>query len=418
GKIITRISSDVEALGDVFATGAVGIFIDLFTLLGLAAAMLWQQWFLGLALLGLLAPVTVLVTYFQAQYRRANYQSREELSRLNATLQETIQGIGVIQLFRRETYNAGLFRGINRSYVAQVDKTIYYDSAISATLEWIALVAIALVLLLGGWLVLGADLPFGVLAAFILFAQRLFDPLRELAEKFTLLQSGFTAIERIHEVLQQPVTIADPPQPQALPGGGGGEICFEQVSLAYKTGEPVLQDLDFRLQPGEKVALVGPTGAGKSSVIRLLCRLYEPTAGRVLLDGVDIRQLTQESLRQAVGVILQDPFLFAGDVYSNITLGENYRPAEVAEVVERLGIQPFIQDLPQGLYTQVRQRGTNLSTGQKQLIAFARVAIRNPRVLVLDEATASLDVGTEAILQAALEQLLAGRTAIVIAHRL
>ncbi len=418
GKLITRLTSDVEALGDVFATGAVGILIDVFTIIAIAVIMFMEQWILALVLLALLIPVTGLITYFQAQFRQANYQSREELSKLNTLIQENIQGVNIVQIFGRERYNSYLFRKTNQRYNREVDKTIFHDSAISATLEWIALVATAAVLMVGGWLVLGDQLTFGVLASFILFAQRLFDPLRELAEKFTLIQSGLTAVERIQEILNQPVSIRDPQQPLTLPAQGGGEIRFERVSFGYKSDELAIKNLDFSIHPGEKVALVGPTGAGKSSVIRLLCRLYEPNQGRISIDGIDIRQLTQGDLRRYVGVILQDPFLFSGDIYSNIVLGESYSLAQVEAIARQLNLHEFIAQLPQGYHTPVRQRGSNLSTGQKQLIAFARVAIRQPRILVLDEATASLDVGTESLIQTALQTLLHQRTAVIIAHRL
>jgi len=418
GKLITRLTSDVEALGDVFATGAVGIVVDVVTILVIAIVMFIDQWLLALILLALLIPVTGLITYFQAQFRQANYQSREELSRLNALIQENIQGISIVQIFGRERYNAYLFRKVNQRYNREVDKTIFHDAAISATLEWIALVATAVVLMVGGGLVLGEHLTFGVLASFILFAQRLFDPLRELAEKFTLIQSGLTAVERIQEILAQPVQISDPPTPLTLPAQGGGEIRFEQVWFAYQPGEWAVKNLNITIQPGEKVALVGPTGAGKSSVIRLLCRLYEPNQGRILIDGMDIRQLAQADLRRYVGVILQEPFLFSGDIYSNIVLGEPYTLAEVEAVAQQLQIHEWMARLPQGYHTPVRQRGSNLSTGQKQLIAFARVAIRQPRILVLDEATASLDVSTEAMVQTAWQRLWQNRTVVIIAHRL
>ncbi|MFB2923373.1 MULTISPECIES: ABC transporter ATP-binding protein [Aerosakkonema] len=421
GKLITRLTSDVEALGDVFSTGAIGIVSDLFSIVVIAVAMFLLQWQLALMLVLMLVPVSFAIVYFQHQYRTANYKAREELSALNATLQENILGINIVQLFRREKFNAELFRTINKRYVTEVDKTIFHDSAISATLEWISLVAIAGVLGLGGWFVMQNNFSFGILSTFILYAQRLFDPLRQLAEKFTSIQAGFTAVERITDILNEPIEIRDPEHPKSLPparGVEGGEIRFEHVFFGYKTDEYVLKDLDFTIHPGEKVALVGPTGAGKSSIIRLLCRLYETTQGRILLDGVDIRDLPQIELRRHMGVILQDGFLFAGDVKSNITLGETYSFEAIRAAAAQTNVAQFIEQLPQGYDTELRERGTNLSGGQKQLLAFARAAIRNPRILVLDEATASLDVGTEALIQEALEHLLVGRTAIIIAHRL
>ncbi len=422
GKLITRLTSDVEALGDVFATGAVGVVSDLFSILVVTIAMLWIDPLLGLLLLGMVIPITGVIIYFQIRYRQANYKAREELSALNSALQENIVGIGVVQLFRREVFNSNLFQKINQRYVKEVDRTIFYDSAVSATLEWITFIAVAGVLLLGGWLVEQGNIDFGMLATFILFSQRVFDPLRQLAEKFTTIQAGFTAVERITDLLNQPIGIRDPEQPTLLPEidttSGIGEVQFQDVWLAYKDDEYVLRGLDFTIRPGEKVAIVGPTGAGKSSVIRLLCRLYEASRGRILVDGVDVRQLSQTELRRHVGVILQDGFLFSGDVRSNISLGEDYSLAEIQAAAEQMNVARFIEQLPQAYNTELRERGTNLSSGQKQLLAFARVAIRNPRILVLDEATASLDVGTEAMIQTALEQLLVNRTAIIIAHRL
>ncbi|MEG3938377.1 ABC transporter ATP-binding protein [Microcoleus sp. S36b_A3] len=497
GKLMTRLTSDVEALGEVFSSGAIGIVSDLFSILVIAIFMFTMQWQLALMLVTIMIPITALIVYFQNQYRRANYTTREELSDLNAQLQENLTGIGVVQLFRRERFNSELFRVTNKRYIKAVDTTIFYDSAVSATLEWIALVAIGAVLWLGGEKVLQGSLNFGTLSAFILFAQRLFDPLRQFAEKFTAIQAGFTAVERISDILNEPIEIQDRTIVQTEEGRGqkeegrgkreegrgkrkkgrreyyspllitghpetisynlsstepelvetnpspktseyrlsinnrpstidhrqsnefaSGEIQFDNVWFAYKDNEHVLQNLNFTIASGEKVALVGPTGAGKSSIIRLLCRLYEPTQGRILIDGVDIRDLPQAELRRHVGVIIQDGFLFAGDVKSNISLGENYSIEEIEAAAEKTNVARLIEQLPQGYDTQLRERGTNLSGGQKQLLAFARAAIRNPNILVLDEATASLDVGTEALIQEALERLMEDRTAIIIAHRL
>lgn len=420
GKLITRLTSDVEALGEVFSTGAIGVVSDLFTMVVIAVTMFLIQWQLALLLIFMLFPVTALIIYFQQQYRQANYRAREELSDLNSMLQENITGIGVVQLFRREQFNSDLFRDVNKRYIKEIDRTIYFDSAVSATLEWVSLIAIAGVLGIGGWLVQGQSLDFGTLSTFILFAQRLFDPLRQFAEKFTAIQAGFTAVERVSEILNEPIEIQDRVNANAvtIPQTARGEIRFEHVWFAYKGDEFVLKDLDFTIRSGEQVALVGPTGAGKSSIIRLLSRLYEPTQGRILLDGVDIRDMPQAELRRRIGVILQDGFIFAGDVKSNITLGETYSLEQVQSAAQSTNVDQLIEQLPQGYNTQLRERGTNLSGGQKQLLAFARAAIRDPRILVLDEATASLDVGTEALIQEALEHLLEGRTAIIIAHRL
>lgn len=420
GRLITRLTSDVDALGDVFSTGAIGIVSDLATILVLILVMFTVQWELALMLLLMLIPTAAIVIYFQQQFRKANYRAREELSRLNSNFQENIVGINIVQLFRRERYNAEAFRSINRDYISAVDRTIFHDSAVSATLEWVSLIAIAGVLWLGGLRVIEGEMNFGLLASFILFAQRLFDPLRQFADKFTSLQSGFTAVERISDLLDEPIDIQDPAgiDTRSIEPGHSGEIRFENVSFGYKPDEYVLHNLNFTIHRGEKVAIVGPTGAGKSSMIRLLCRLYEPQQGRILIDGIDVRDLRQAELRQHVGVILQDGFVFAGDVKSNIALGEHYDFETIKAAAEQTNVSQFIEQLPEGYNTPLRERGTNLSGGEKQLLAFARVAVRDPKIMVLDEATANLDVKTEAWIQEALDRLLERRTAIIIAHRL
>lgn len=439
GKLITRLTGDVENLGDVFATGAIGIISDLFSMLVIICLMFSLHWQLATLLVLILLPIAWVTIFMQQQYRQANYKTREELSKLNSQLQENIVGINVVQLFRRERYNAELFYATNQRYNQETEKTIWYDSAISATLEWVGIVAVAGVLGIGGWLLWEKNLTFGILSAFILYAQQLFEPLRNFAEKFTVIQSGFTAIERVSDILDEPIEINDSnvftnvpdnrlnflsqevaqmESQNFIPQHKLGEIRFEHVWFAYKDNDYVIKDLDFIIHSGEKIALVGPTGAGKSSIIRLLCRLYEPSQGRILIDGVDIRHIRQTELRRYMTVILQEAFLFAGDVKSNIALGDEYSFEQIQQAAQKTNIARFIHQLPQGYDTQLRERGTNLSSGQKQLLAFARAAIRNPQILVLDEATANLDVGTEALVQSALNDLLENRTSIVIAHRL
>ncbi|MEA5414791.1 ABC transporter ATP-binding protein [Synechococcus sp. BA-132 BA5] len=426
GKLLTRLTSDVDALAEVFGSGAVGVLSDLVTLLVIGLTMLSIEWRLGLLLLASQVPVTMGVLWLQGRYRKANYRVREELGQLNADLQENLQGLEVVQMFRREAVNGERFSHTTDAYRRAVTGTIFYDSAISAFIEWVALAAVAMVLALGGAMVTGGAMGLGTLTTFILFSQRVFDPLRQLAERFTQIQGGLTAVERIGELLEQPIEIADLPTSQrsaaAMVSGAErfspGEVEFENVSFAYRPDDPILTDLSFRIAPGEHVAIVGPTGSGKTTVIRLLCRLYEPQQGTIRLDGVDIRELPIATLRRRLGVVLQDTFLFSGNVADNLRLDADISEADLERLCGDLGLTPLLGRLGDGLATELRERGGNLSSGERQLLAVARVAIRDPSVLVMDEATAFMDPSTEATLQRDLETLLSGRTAIVIAHRL
>ena len=426
GKLLTRLTSDVDALAEVFGSGAVGVLGDLVSLSVIAVTMLLVEWRLGVLLLVVQIPVTLVILWLQRRYRKANYRVREELSQLNADFQENLQGLEVVQMFRREAVNGDRFNTTGLAYRRAVNGTIFFDSSISAFIEWVALGAVAMVLALGGWMVTAGAMGLGTLTTFILYSQKLFDPLRQLAERFTQIQGGLTAVERIGELLEEPLEITDrQASPSAIESRAlatardpRGEVIFENVTFAYRPDEPILRDLSFRIAAGEHVALVGPTGSGKSTVIRLLCRLYEPQQGRILLDGRDIRSLPMQELRRQLGVVLQDTFLFSGTVGDNLRLDVPMDDARLEGICRYLGLDPLLKRLPQGLDTTLRERGGNLSSGERQLLAVARVAIRNPTVLVMDEATAFMDPSTEATLQRDLDRLLARRTAVVIAHRL
>ncbi len=426
GRLLTRLTSDVDALAEVFGSGAVGVLADLVSLVVVGVTMISIEWRLGLLLMASQIPVTLAILWLQGRYRKVNYRVREELGGLNAELQENLQGLEVVQMFRREQENSRRFARGNDTYRRAVTGTILYDSAISAFIEWVSLVAVAVVLALGGWMVTAGSMGLGTLTTFILFSQRMFDPLRQLAERFTQIQGGLTAVERIGELLDEPLEIveladssrSDAARRSGLQGRSPGEVVFESVSFAYRSDDPILDNLSFRIAAGEHVAIVGPTGSGKSTVIRLLCRLYEPQAGRILLDGVDIRELPIATLRQRLGVVLQDTFLFSGNVADNLRLDAAISDQELERLCGELGLKPMLDRLDQGLASELRERGANLSSGERQLLAVARVAIRDPSVLVMDEATAFLDPSTEATLQSDLDRLLRDRTAIVIAHRL
>jgi len=418
GKLITRLTNDVDALAEVFGSGAIGVLADIVTFVVIATLMLSINRPLGLLLLALQVPITLLVISLQQRYRKANYRVREELGQLNSDLQENLQGLEVVQMFRRENLNSEKFAITNAKYRRAVDGTIFYDSAISSLLEWISLAAVSLVLAIGGHLVTSGAMGLGVLTTFILFSQRLFDPLRQLAERFTQIQAGLTAVERIDELLDQPLEIQNATKFTVSNQPKSGEVIFEDVCFAYRDDEPILQHINMHIAPGEHIALVGPTGSGKTTVIRLLCRLYEQQQGRILLDGIDIREIQIAELRKRLGVVLQDTFLFSGNVENNLKLDTNIARPELEKLCNDLGLSPLLERLPNGLDTLLRERGGNLSSGERQLLAIARVALRNPSILIMDEATAFLDPSTEATLQRDLGRLLTNRTAIVIAHRL
>ncbi len=425
GKLLTRLTSDVDALSEVFGSGAVGVLADVVSLLVIAVTMLLVDWRLGFLLLLTQIPVTFFILWLQKRYRRANYKVREELSQLNADFQENLQGLEVVQMFRRENINGRKFNKTGLIYRQAVNGTIFYDSSISAFIEWVSLAAVATVLAVGGLMVTAGTMGLGPLTTFILYSQRLFEPLRQLAERFTQIQGGLTAVERIGELLEQKIEISDndPIKTSSIElanssRGDLGEVIFENVSFSYRPDEPILRNLDFRIAPGENVALVGPTGSGKTTLIRLLCRLYEPQNGRILIDGNDIRRIPISYLRKQLGVVLQDTFLFSGNVAENLRLDTEIDDVRLIEICRDLGLQNLLSKLPSGLNTELRERGSNLSSGERQLLSVARVAIRNPRVLIMDEATAFMDPSTEATLQRDLDRLLEKRTALVIAHRL
>jgi len=425
GKLLTRLTSDVDALAEVFGSGAVGVIADAVSLLVISITMVLIEWRLGFLLLITQIPVTFVIIWLQRRFRKANYRVREELAQLNADFQENLQGIEVVQMFRRESFNGQRFVRTGNSYKKAVNRTIFYDSSISAFIEWVSLAAVALVIAFGGFMVTAGSMGLGTLTTFILYSQRLFEPLRQLAERFTQIQGGLTAIERISELLDQKVEIFDKKsislnsdKSESSLISKSAELAFENVSFSYRPDELIIKDLSFRVSPGEMVALVGPTGSGKTTLIRLLCRLYEPQQGRILLDGKDIREIPLQKLRRQLGVVLQDTFLFSGNVSDNLKLDSPIKDYQLKQICSELGLNGFLDRLPDGLDTSLRERGGNLSSGERQLLSVARVAIRNPSVLVMDEATAFMDPSTEATLQRDLDRLLQKRTALVIAHRL
>jgi len=425
GKLLTRLTSDVDALSEVFGSGAVGVLADFVSLIVISITMILIEWRLGVLLLIVQIPVTLFILWLQKRYRKQNYKVREELSQLNANFQENLQGLEVVQMFRRQSLNGQNFFKTGTNYKHAVNGTIFYDSSISAFIEWVSLAAVALVISLGGYMVTAGAMGLGTLTTFILYSQRLFEPLRQLAERFTQIQGGLTAVERISELLEKKIEIYDQIKHKAenkeLLNSNKtvlGEVLFENVSFFYREDEPIINDLSFKIKPGDHVALVGPTGSGKTTLIRLLCRLYEPQKGNIYIDGQNIKSIPIDSLRKQLGVVLQDTFLFSGNVADNLRLDSSIDNQRLKDVCSDLGLDNLLKKLPNGLDTYIRERGGNLSSGERQLLSIARVAIRDPKILIMDEATAFMDPSTEATLQRDLDRLLEKRTALVIAHRL
>ncbi len=425
GKLLTRLTNDVDALAEVFGSGAVGVIADFVSLIVISLTMLSIDRGLAILLLLTQIPVSYFIIWLQKRYRRANYQVREELSQLNSDFQENLQGLEVVQMFRREAFNSKKFSKTGVAYKKAVNGTIFYDSSISAFIEWISLAAVSLVLAVGGYLVTSGNIGLGTLTTFILYSQRLFEPLRQLAERFTQIQGGLTAVERINELLDEEVQIKDSisakyflENTKNVNKKFKGKIEFKNVNFFYNEGEHIIKNLSFMINPGEHVAFVGPTGSGKTTIIRLLCRLYEPQSGQILIDDIDIKDIPIATLRNMLGVVLQDTFIFSGNVADNLKLNSNVDNLELKNLCNELGLDNLLKKLPEGLNTLLRERGGNLSSGERQLLSVARVAIRNPVVLIMDEATAFMDPSTEATLQKDLERILSKRTALVIAHRL
>ncbi len=425
GKLLTRLTNDVDALAEVFGSGAVGVIADFVSLIVISLTMLSIDRGLAILLLLTQIPVSYFIIWLQKRYRRANYQVREELSQLNSDFQENLQGLEVVQMFRREAFNSKKFSKTGVAYKKAVNGTIFYDSSISAFIEWISLAAVSLVLAVGGYLVTSGNIGLGTLTTFILYSQRLFEPLRQLAERFTQIQGGLTAVERINELLDEEIQIKDSTSAKHFLENAKnvnkkfkGKIEFKNVNFFYNADEHILKNLSFKINPGEHVAFVGPTGSGKTTIIRLLCRLYEPQSGQILIDDIDIKDIPIATLRDMLGVVLQDTFIFSGNVADNLKLNSNLDNLELENLCYELGLDNLLKKLPEGLNTSLRERGGNLSSGERQLLSVARVAIRNPVVLIMDEATAFMDPSTEATLQKDLGRILSKRTALVIAHRL
>lgn len=422
GRLVTRVTTDVDALNDLFASGVVSILNDFVLLLTMAVVLFRWHRLLALVTFSPL-PLMILLTYFfRNKVRGANRRIRTAIARINAFLQEHISGMAIVQLFNRERKSRKQFEELNRIHMEAYKDAIDAFSFFYPAVEFLSWGGIALIYWTGGARVISGALSIGVLISFMMYAQRFFRPIQDLSEKFNILQTAMAASERIFKLLDEPLGLTGGHAQLVSPQG---EIEFRNVSFAYTGGanpreqDWVLRDVSFRIEPGQTLAIVGHTGAGKTTIIQLLLRFYEIQRGQILLDGTDIRELDFEGLRQLFGIVLQDPFLFTGTMESNVKLGTERIDRSTAERAARdVGLGPFIDGLPQGIETAVTERGATLSVGQRQLLSFARALAHNPKFLILDEATSSVDTKTEILIREALDRLLEGRTALVIAHRL
>jgi len=423
GRLMTRVTSDVDVLNDLFTSGVVTIFGDVFTLLGIMGVMLWMNWRLALVAFSVLPLIFFVTQWFRRNVRESYRTVRGLIARINAFLQENITGMSTVQLFRRERLNFARFDTIDREHRDANIDSIFYYAVFYPAIEVVSTLATSLIIWYGGGSVIQRTLTLGALVAFVQYSQRFFRPISDMSEKFNVMQSAMASSERIFKLLDEPVTIESPATPVKRPASAPGHIRFEGVWFAYNGSEKapnwVLRDITFDVRPGERVGIVGATGSGKTTLINLLLRFYDVGRGRITIDGVDIRKLDLAEVRGLFSLVLQDVHLFSGTIADNIRLGN---PAigddRVRDAARAVHADPFIARLPAGYASAVAERGSTLSVGQKQLLAFARALAFDPRVLVLDEATSSVDTDTELIIRDALRVLMADRTTIAIAHRL
>jgi ATP-binding cassette subfamily B protein len=427
GRLMTRVTSDVDALNELFTSGVVTIFGDVLTLAGIMVMMLGMNWQLALVAFAVLPIIVVITQWFRRNVRESYRVVRGWIARINAFLQENITGMATVQLFRREALNFDRFDEIDRKHRDANLESIFYYAVFYPAIEAVAALASALIIWYGGVRVLGGALSLGALAAFLQYSQRFFRPISDMSEKFNVLQSAMASSERIFKLLDEPVHVQSPATPKTLqPHARAGHIVFDHVWFAYndaaKPGEEpewVLKDVSFDVAPGQRIGIVGATGSGKTTLINLLLRFYDIQRGTITIDGIDVRELSLESLRQQFSLVLQDVHLFSGSIADNIRLGHtSITDEEVRRAAHAVHADRFIERLPGQYQAPVAERGSTLSVGQKQLLSFARALAFDPRVLILDEATSSVDTETEILIRDALARLMQNRTTIAIAHRL
>jgi ATP-binding cassette, subfamily B, multidrug efflux pump len=417
GRLMTRVTTDVDVINDLFTSGVVAAFGDMFMLVGIMGRLLWMDWRLALVTFSVLPLIVAVAQWFRYNVRESYRKVRAWIARINAFLNEHINGMSTVQLFRREAVNFGGFDEINAKHRDANIEQIFYYAVFYPAIEFVSALASALIIWYGGGFVLRGSLTLGSLVAFLLYSGRFFRPISDMSEKFNTLQAAMASSERIFQLLDTQVAItSDRPEARSLKPKA--HIVFDDVSFAYGA-EPVLRNVSFEVHPGERVGIVGATGAGKSTLISLLLRFYDVTSGRILIDGIDSRDMDVRELRRLFGLVLQDVHLFSGTIAGNIRLGNDaIDDARVIEAATAVHAHRFIEALPGGYDAPVAERGATLSVGQKQLLSFARALAFDPAVLILDEATSSVDTETELLIRDALRVLMAHRTTLAVAHRL
>lgn len=418
GRTVTRVTNDVDSLNEMFSSGIVSVFSDIFVIVWIFIFMFAMSWDLSLVTLAVMPVLIYATLLFRKKVRETYRDVRLHLARLNSFMQERVTGMNVVQIFAKEKEELQKFSSINNDNRVVNIKSIFYYAVFFPVVELLSAISVGLIIWYGGGEVIQSRLTVGILIAFLQYTEMFWRPVRDLSEKYNILQTAMASSERIFNLLDDKTIIKNPENPINL-SRIRGEIEFNNVWFAYNPGEHVLKNVSFKINPGERIAIVGATGAGKTSIINIFTRFYDIEKGSITLDGIDIRNLDISDLRKHIAMVLQDVFLFSGTIKSNISLGNNnISDEEIFEAAKTVGAHKFISHLPNGYDEEVKEKGATLSVGQKQLISFARALAYNPQILILDEATSSVDTETEQLIQNAIEKLLIGRTSIVIAHRL
>ncbi len=419
GRLMTRLTTDVDALNELFTSGFVSLLGDVAVLGGIVALLFALNASLAAITFGVLLPMLFVTNWFRKGARDTYRDVRTRIARVNSFLQEHVSGVAVVQLFRQERRSLERFAVVNDEHRKANIRSIFYYAIFYPALDFLSAIGMAAIVAYGGWLVMRGRMSVGAVVAFLQYSKRFYRPLMDLSEKYNILQAAMASSERIFKLLDSPPRIAAPPSPVPVPEPFRGDVVFERVKFGYNPDEPVLKGINFHAETGKTVAFVGATGSGKSTILSLLLRFYDPLAGRILVDGIDVKAFDPVAMRSRFGIVLQDTFLFSGTIAENVSFFDPKMPRKkIEEACLEVGLGPLLSRIPGGLDAKLAERGGGLSVGEKQLVSFARALARDPRILILDEATSSVDPETEAKIEEAISRLLTGRTSLVVAHRL